>query len=110
MTERPNKMVDGVVMPLSDAEWAAYQDAINNPPPPAVPQSITPRQARLALLGAGLLSSVDAAVSAADEATRIAWDYATQIDRDNPIIAAMAGQLVMTAAQVDDLFRNAAAL
>lgn len=73
-----------------------------------VPASITPRQARLALLAAGLLDDVETAVSGADKATQIAWEFATSIERGNPVIAAMAGALSLSDAQVDDLFRAAA--
>lgn len=105
---RPNKLVNGAIVPLTDAEVA--QIAADAAAPAPVPSSITPRQARLALLGAGLLSNVTTAIAAADEATKIAWEFATYVKRDNPIIAAMAAQLGLTSAQVDDLFRAAAAI
>lgn len=97
--EAPNSQVV-----LSDEE----RGLILTPGQPPVPASVTPRQARLALLAAGMLDTANAAVAASDKPTQIAWDYATTIERANPVIAAMAGTLGLTAAQVDDLFRAAA--
>jgi len=92
-------------------------EIITRPAPvivPSVPASVSMRQARLALLGAGLLSSVDAAIAAmpspAKEAAQIEWDYASEVQRDNALIASLASGLGLTEAQVDDLFIAAAAL
>lgn len=95
-------------------DWAAMlawgePDPFTLPPPP-VPQAVTPRQARLALLAAGLLDDVNAAVAAAGPQAQIDWDYALEIRRDNALIASMAGQLNLSSKQIDDLFRAAAVL
>jgi hypothetical protein len=79
-------------------------------PSPPVIASVTPRQARLALNAAALLSQVDAAVAAADQATQITWEFATQIDRNDPLIATLAAGLNLSSAQVDALFAQAATL
>lgn len=97
------KYVDGVAIEMTDQEIADFE-ASRAPGPDPVPQTVTPRQARLALLAAGLLDQADAAVAAADRATQIAWEFATEIRRDNPIIAAMAAHLSLTSEQVDALF------
>lgn len=80
------------------------------PPPPPVPSSVTPLQIRRALLQQGLLDDVQAFVEAADLETRMAWEYAVQIDRNNALIAACATALGKTDAEIDDLFRFAATL
>ena len=87
------------------------------PPPPAppyVPQAVTMRQARLALLGAGLLSTVQAAIAALTspqkEAAEIEWEYAQEVQRNHGLVPAMAQALGMTESQIDDLFIAAAAL
>lgn len=83
------------------------------PPPPEpvqVPQVITIRQAKLALLAAGLLDDVDAAVAAADRATQIEWEYATEVRRDWPTLAAVQTLIGLTNEQVDGLFITAATL
>jgi hypothetical protein len=78
------------------------------PMPPAVPYSVTMRQARLALLRAGLLDAVDAAVAAQDDEAKIEWEYAADVERSNPLFAELAAQLSLTDAQLDDLFIVAA--
>ena len=81
---------------------------------PAVPQSVSMRQARLALLGAGLLSTVNAAIAGMDgvegEAARIEWEYAQDVDRGSALIGALSPLLGMTSEQLDALFIAAAAL
>jgi hypothetical protein len=82
------------------------------PPSPPLPpvSSVTPRQARLALLNAGLLSQVQAAVGASEEATKISWDFATVINRDDPLIIAIGSALDLSSEQIDALFESAATL
>ncbi|WP_050384572.1 hypothetical protein [Bradyrhizobium pachyrhizi] len=72
--------------------------------------AVTPRQARLALLAAGLLDQVDAAVDAAGGATKITWEYATEIRRDDPMISTVGAALSLTSDQIDALFTAAGAL
>jgi hypothetical protein len=87
---------------------------IESRPPPAPPTSVTMRQARLALLQAGLLASVSAALAAATgmagDAARIEWEYAATVDRDSPLVAGLVATLGLTDAQLDALFAAAAAL
>ena len=81
---------------------------------PPVPQSVTMRQARLALLSAGLLAAVNAAIAAmpgvAGEAARIEWEFAQTVERDSPLIVVVSAGLNLTAAQIDDLLTLAATL
>lgn len=72
--------------------------------------SVTPLQIRRALLRQGLLDEVTAFVEAADLETRMAWEYAVQIDRMNELIAAAATSIGATDEDVDNLFRLAATL
>lgn len=80
------------------------------PVPPYVPASVTMRQARLALLGAGLLDDVEVVIAAAGRAAQLEWEYAAVVDRSNPAVAAVQQQQALTDAQIDDLFREAAKL
>ena len=79
-----------------------------------VPPSVTMRQARLALLGAGLLASVDAAIdrlpSPQKEAARIEWEYATEVQRSSGLVPMMGAALGLDDAALDALFTEAAAL
>ena len=108
-------VVGGVEMEVSEAELSAdeladVESAQYVAPTVQVPQVITIRQAKLALLAAGLLDDVDAAVSAADRATQIEWEYATEVHRSWPKLTAVQAVAGLTDEQVDDLFIAAAAL
>lgn len=76
-----------------------------------VPQVVSRRQAKQALLRADLLDDVDAAISAsANRAWQIDWADAQEFRRDWPALVAMQPALGLSDAQVDDLFRLAATL
>jgi hypothetical protein len=75
-----------------------------------VPQSVSPLQARRALLAAGLLSQVQTAVAGADQETQLAWEFATSVDRDSAVVASLAAALGLSPAQLDALFTSAAAI
>jgi len=94
--------VDGVVTEILELA----------PAPIVVPASVTPRQLRLALLGAGKLAQVTAFVGSgqAPEAAVISWEYATEFLRSDPMLNQLAGALQppMTAEQIDQLFVAAA--
>lgn len=79
-----------------------------------VPAAVTMRQARLALLGAGLLGTVTTAINAMAEpaktAATIEWEYSNELQRDHALVTALGAALGLTSSQVDDLFRAAAAL
>ncbi|MDR2188947.1 MAG: hypothetical protein LBE62_13055 [Azonexus sp.] len=83
-------------------------------PAPVIPAAITPRQARLALLSAGLYEQVQtvfaAQSGATGEAARIEWEFATAIERANPLIAGLAAELGLTEADLDNLFITAQSL
>jgi len=83
-------------------------------PPVPVPQSVTMRQARLALLAAGLLPAVNAAIASMPEpdktAAQITWDYASSVDRGFGMVPQLASALGMSDTQIDDLFIAAAQL
>ncbi len=98
------------LVPITDEEAEALRAAAE---PPI--GSVTMRQARLALLGAGLLDDVDAAIAAIPDATQrraaeIEWEYAQTVDRDSPFTQQLAGGLGITPEQMDQLFTQAAAL
>jgi hypothetical protein len=82
--------------------WA---NPYRSPAPP--PSPVTPLQIRRALNASGMRGMVEAALAAAPQDARDAWDYATEVKRDDATLNAMATALGMTSAQVDDLFRLA---
>ncbi len=83
-------------------------------PATVVPPEVTMRQARLALLGAGLLDDVETAIDAmsdpAKTAARIEWDYSNTLRRDHPLVTTLGAGLGLTGGQLDDLFIAASAL
>ena len=87
---------------------------VATPAPPAVPQKVTMRQARLALLGAGKLSQVDPAINALPsperETARIEWDYSSSVVRSRPLVVMLGEALGLDDAALDQLFITAAGL
>ena len=80
-----------------------------------VPQSVTRAQAKLALLQAGLLGSIQPAIDAISDdtqrtASQIEWDDRLTFERSNGTLVTMATALGMSDAQIDALFIAAAAL
>lgn len=80
-----------------------------------VPTVVTMRQARLALLQSNLLSQVEAAIAAIEDAVQrqavqIEWEYAAEVNREHPWVQSLATALGLTEVQLDDLFTLAATL
>jgi hypothetical protein len=69
---------------------------------------VTMRQARLALLSEGLLSSVDSAISGLPdgerEAAEIEWSYGSEVQRLSPLVVTLMPALGMSEEEIDDLF------
>lgn len=113
LNERPPLLVDGQwvqqwsVIPLSSEQIEENYKA-------GIPTSVTMRQARLALLGAGLLASVDAAIdslhSPQKESARIEWEYATEVQRSSGLVPMMGAALGLDDAALDALFIEAEGL
>lgn len=82
---------------------------------PSIPQQVTRRQARQALLLAGLLGHVPAKIAAIADPTargmaQIEWDDSQIFERDRPLLIVLATQLGLTSSQLDALFVRAATL
>ena len=82
---------------------------------PPVPQSVTRRQARQALLLAGLLDNVQPAIDAIEDPTQrglmqIEWADSQEFQRHRPALLGLAAALGLTSAQIDQLFITAASL
>ena len=80
----------------------------------AVPKEVTMRQARLALLAAGLLDQVDAAIASMPEpqkkAASIEWEYSNALQRSNPFVTHLGAALGLDESGIDALFVEAAKL
>ena len=103
---------EGKFAQLNGTRWDMVDEKVY--PPPPIPDVVTMRQARLALLGAGLLSQVETALNSLEEPHRsaalIEWEYAQEVERDYPWVTQMVAVMGLTDEQVDDLFMAAAAL
>lgn len=79
-------------------------------PAPVIPSIVSMRQARLALLQAGLLSTVNAAISAGGDADKIEWEYAADVDRNSPLVQNMKVGLSLSDTDLDNMFTLASTL
>lgn len=79
-----------------------------------VPTIVTMRQARRALIDAGLYAAINAAVAALPgtdgDIIRVEWEFSPIVKRDSPFVAAMVTALGLTEAQLDTLFSAAVLL
>lgn len=84
------------------------------PVAPAVPQSVTMVQARLALLDAGLLDHVATVIAALPEtqrkAAQIEWEFRPTVERDSALLEVLAPALGLDAEALDALLVKAAAI
>ncbi|MDG9927414.1 MULTISPECIES: hypothetical protein [unclassified Pseudomonas] len=85
-----------------------------DPLPATVPDEVTMRQAKLALLAAGLLDDVETALDGlpGDEgrAARIEWEYSSVMRRDKPFVVAIGSAVGLSGEQIDQLFIAAAGI
>lgn len=123
---------DGVTV-LSLAEMVGYTETINQVfeaatqsecnaeatrlglvQPVVVPEAVTMRQARLALMSAGLLSTVNTIVAGmtgpAGDAARIEWEFSSTVERHRGLVSQLGSALGLTETQVDALFVTASTL
>lgn len=104
----------GVEYPFAVLGEHTIEDFIEPATQPLVPAAVTMRQARLALLQAGKLETVNAAIAgmtgAQGAAAKIEWEFSNEVQRAQPLVAALAPVLGMTSAELDQLFITAAGL
>ena len=105
-------MADGTETPVSEIE--GFQDAYAAADKPAVPQTVGRAQARIALMQAGLLDQIEAALQALPEPPRLlameAWNSATSFNRNGTLINMLKSNVGLTDEQLDALFIAAAAI
>ncbi len=107
---------DAAFAHLLPADCVAITDeeaeALRPVPVPSVPQVVSRFQARAALHLAGLLDDVEAMMALPETPVlaKLAWADAQEFERESPTIAALAGQIGLTDAMVDELFITAAGI
>lgn len=95
-------------------EYKAWLTAGNIPEPadpitPEVPQTISPLQAKAELLTRGLLDDVEALVTtSANLIMPLAWDAASEFNRQSPMILSIAQAMGWDDDYLDDMFQQAA--
>jgi hypothetical protein len=72
--------------------------------------TITPRQARLALLQSGHLETVEAMIAEQPRQVQIQWEFANEINRCDLLVCGMLAALGLTSDQIDTLFNLASTL
>jgi len=89
------------------------EDAKNPPPAPVpVPESLSQREFRLALIDTGISESqivtqLEKLEEPARSKAKIDFDRAARIERSYPLVTQIASAFGLSDAEVDDLFRNA---
>lgn len=118
------RIADGAHIPndAGNRDWNEYVEWVGNgnlPDPVPVepikiPASVTMRQARLALLAAGKLADVEAAINALPEPPKtpalIEWNYSNEVLRHNGFVSQIAPLIGMTPADLDAIFIEASQL
>lgn len=107
--ELPDDFAEGRYAYMEGQWIEVAADAVENREAGQVPTSVTMRQARLALLAAGLLDDIEAALAAIPDETdrrtaQIEWEYAQDVVRDSPWVQQLAAALGLDAAMLDELF------
>ncbi|KLD95811.1 hypothetical protein [Aliarcobacter butzleri] len=81
-----------------------YEDSL-------IPTSITQRQCRLMLHKMGKYKEVVTFIeNSEDDEIKIEWEYASTIERNNPLVSTLGEQLGLTKEQLDNLFVEASKL
>lgn len=84
------------------------------PPGPSIPQSVSMRQARIALSRINKLSSITSAIAALPspqkQEAEITWEYSQEVQRRNGFVSQIAPILGMSETDLDNLFIEASKL
>jgi hypothetical protein len=79
--------------------------------PIVIPDNITMRQAKLALLANDLLETVESAILNTDDVSlKIEWEYATILDRNNEVLILLCHSIGMNNQKIDEFFNYAKTL
>ena len=73
-------------------------------------RTVSMRQARLRLLALGSYATVNATIPTMPEEAQVEWEYATEVQRTNPLVTALVQLLGWSEADTDLYFTEAAKL
>jgi hypothetical protein len=90
-----------------DVGYSFDGESWNNYSEDVTPRTISMRQARLELLSRELLDVVNAQISTMSQSAQIEWEYATEVHRNNPLVAQLQTSLNMTDSDMDLFFYEA---
>lgn len=106
---------NGIERGATDGEMAAIKKRAVEVATCVVPQEVTRRQARQALLLEGLLEKVDLAIAAIEDPmqrglTRIEWEDSQTYERQRPALISIGQAIGLDHAALDELFIKAGRL
>jgi hypothetical protein len=110
--------LEELMIGLSDYQKECLRNDFNGIPNTQVigtPQTVTPRQIRVALIMSGIsLELIENTINSLPEPqksiTKVTWEYSVEFQRNNPMILAMAPLLGLNNEQIDQLFILASTL
>lgn len=101
------------LLPEDAGEVIAYQERIGAE---SARLPLTARQLRLGLVSNGFsLDQVEATIAAIEDpqaraVAQIEWEYASQFERDHPLLQQVGAALGLTEAQIDNMWQQALSL
>lgn len=113
LIEVPDELYEQLLGKQVEAGPGGMPRQFEAPAPGAVPPLLVKMcQARLALLEAGKLAAVNAAIAAMPspqkEAAQIEWEFASHVERQSPFLQGLAAAINLDEADLDQLFILAA--
>jgi len=83
--------------------WVITTVPILSEPSVFIP-NLSPWQARKVLRARNILSTVESVVTTLDDDAKDGWEYATYIERSNPLVEYVCTSVGMTSLEIDEMF------
>lgn len=108
--EKPGIWYDHISSTVDFNGTDVVETYIYSEEPNKVPQIVSPLQFRRALNQLNMRTMIEDYVKTLDGDSKDAWEYATQIERNNPMVFNAAKDLNVPDNQIDNVFRLAGTL